>query len=704
MSDMRSLATLDLPTTRYGDFYVPILLEKLPEKLLTSVLKEYPCANPTIDQLIEIIHNEVKRLEQVAYISNNNQPCKSKPPPPPKVPHAPKPPLPKIPPINDILSETVPPGTATALPAAATPSDQSKRKKFKQFKGPKKVSCRFCGPTSTHNTFQCELSIQDRISAVTSKQLCFNCLRGGHNTTQCQSQFRCSVCRQPHHTTLHGASGLQSSLTTSPASVSMYAAPTSENTQHGEPTTTTTLPSSFATRHSKNGVNPNETLYSCPSEYNAMTLCHSQPNPIILKTAVTSVNNGEITKKANIFFDEGSSLSYITTQLAKELCIKPHCSKTVCINTFGGTRSNHTYLVGSVNIITDEGAISIDTLIKDVIVTPLDRNSWADSLKSPHITSLQLADDFSQTQFPVQILIGLDAVWQFLKPDVIYGYPTAQASSLGYVISGKLFPTSDSTNDSQTVSQCFAAGHSLDSYPFDDSERYSYARAKDLEVHNKVADFLKIETLGIEEPRDTSQEDDFLEHFQSQITYRDGTYFVPLPWLDNQPPLPSNFNLAHSRLQQVKKRLLKLDLWKSYASIIADQLDKGYVEAVPANEDPLIKTDAHYLSHFFVLRPESQTTPIRVVFAANAGHVSLNDCLYTGPCLLKSLNTMIHRFRANKYALVADIEKAFMRIKINEEDRNYVRFLWFEDGDPDKPITVYRYTCLLWRDKFSIHP
>ena len=259
-------------------------------------------------------------------------------------------------------------------------------------------------------------------------------------------------------------------------------------------------------------------------------------------------------QKAKIFFDEGSSLSYITTQLAKELCIKPHCSKTVCINTFGGARSNHTYLAGSVNIMTDEGAISIDILIKDVIVSPLDRNSWADSLKSPHITSLQLADDFSQTQFPVQILIGLDTAWQFLKPTVIYGYPTAQASSLGYVISGKLFPTSDSTNDSQTVSQCFAAGHSLDSYPFDDSEWYSYARANDLEVHNKVADFLKIETLGIEDPRDTSQEDDFLERFQSQITYRDGTYFVPLPWLDNHPPLPPNFNLAHSRLQQVKKR------------------------------------------------------------------------------------------------------------------------------------------------------
>ena len=163
------------------------------------------------------------------------------------------------------------------------------------------------------------------------------------------------------------------------------------------------------------GVNPNETLCPCHSEYSTITSCHSQPNPIILKTAVTSVNNGEITKKANIFIDEGSSFSYITTQLAKEPCIKPHCSTTVRINTFGGATSNNTYPVGSVNIMTDEGAISIDTLIKDVIVTPLDCNRWADSLNSPHITSLQLADDFSQPQFPVQILIGLDAVWQFLN-------------------------------------------------------------------------------------------------------------------------------------------------------------------------------------------------------------------------------------------------------------------------------------------------
>jgi len=95
-----------------------------------------------------------------------------------------------------------------------------------------------------------------------------------------------------------------------------------------------------------------------------------------------------------------------------------------------------------------------------------------------------------------------------------------------------------------------------------------------------------------------------------------------LSWLDNHPPPPSNFNLVHSRLQQVKKRLLKLDLWKPYASIIADQIEKGYVEAVPASEDPLSKNDVHYLSYFFVLRSESQ----------NDNHSSC-ICSQCRPCL-----------------------------------------------------------------------
>lgn len=47
ISDMKSLAALKHSTTGYGDINVPILLEKLPEKLLADVLKDYPNKIPS---------------------------------------------------------------------------------------------------------------------------------------------------------------------------------------------------------------------------------------------------------------------------------------------------------------------------------------------------------------------------------------------------------------------------------------------------------------------------------------------------------------------------------------------------------------------------------------------------------------------------------------------------------------------------------
>ena len=88
----------------------------------------------------------------------------------------------------------------------------------------------------------------------------------------------------------------------------------------------------------------------------------------------------------------------------------------------------------------------------------------------------------------------------------------------------------------------------------------------------------------------------------------------------------------------------------------------------------------HYLPHFFVLE-ESETTPLRIVFAANTGNVSLNDCLFTGPCLLNNLVELFLRFRFPHYAFVADIQRAFLHIKLREEDRPFVRFLWYKDND-----------------------
>ena len=59
--------------------------------------------------------------------------------------------------------------------------------------------------------------------------------------------------------------------------------------------------------------------------------------------------------------------------------------------------------------------------------------------------------------------------------------------------------------------------------------------------------------------------------------------------------------------------------------------------------------------------------------------VSLNDCLHSGPSLTSKLFDILIRFRAHNVAIVADIEKAFLQIALNPQQRDLVRFLWFNN-------------------------
>ncbi len=82
---------------------------------------------------------------------------------------------------------------------------------------------------------------------------------------------------------------------------------------------------------------------------------------------------------------------------------------------------------------------------------------------------------------------------------------------------------------------------------------------------------------------------------------------------------------------------------------------------------------------------------IRVVFDSSAQHngVSLNDVLLTGPDLNNTLVGVLIRFRKEAIAFTADIEQMFYCFLVREEDRNFLRFLWFQDNDLSKDIVDY---------------
>ncbi|GBP48091.1 hypothetical protein EVAR_74596_1 [Eumeta japonica] len=87
---------------------------------------------------------------------------------------------------------------------------------------------------------------------------------------------------------------------------------------------------------------------------------------------------------------------------------------------------------------------------------------------------------------------------------------------------------------------------------------------------------------------------------------------------------------------------------------------------------------------------------VRLVFdaAARTNGKCLNDALLTGPDLIRSLLGVLVRFRQGRVAVSADIKEMFLRVKIREEDRDSLRFLW-RNNMHENP-QEYRMTSLIF--------
>ncbi|XP_074648976.1 uncharacterized protein LOC141904297 [Tubulanus polymorphus] len=141
-------------------------------------------------------------------------------------------------------------------------------------------------------------------------------------------------------------------------------------------------------------------------------------------------------------------------------------------------------------------------------------------------------------------------------------------------------------------------------------------------------------------------------------------------------------------------RRLEPEMRIVYNNIINEQLSRGFIEEVE-NDDH----SGHYLPHRGV-KKDSVTTPLRIVFdcSCKSGHEpSLNDCLETGPSLLNDLASIIIRFRLHKFAISADIEKAFLQIGLDSNDRKFTKFLWLSDqSNPESELKAYQFRSVLF--------
>ncbi|XP_011858176.1 PREDICTED: uncharacterized protein LOC105555744 [Vollenhovia emeryi] len=103
----------------------------------------------------------------------------------------------------------------------------------------------------------------------------------------------------------------------------------------------------------------------------------------------------------------------------------------------------------------------------------------------------------------------------------------------------------------------------------------------------------------------------------------------------------------------------------------------------PHDESSISSRRSHfYLPHHGVLKPDSTTTKLRVVFngsSASTSGYSVNDLMYTGAKLHLNISDVLLWIRRHRHIFATDITKMYRQIKIHKDDWKLQRILWMDD-------------------------
>ena len=220
----------------------------------------------------------------------------------------------------------------------------------------------------------------------------------------------------------------------------------------------------------------------------------------------------------------------------------------------------------------------------------------------PHLRNI----DFpcSSRRLVVDMLIGLDCIDLHLALQEVRGrpgQPIARLTPLGWTCVGNL--DQGLTQEIQTNFTC----------------TYFARDQTELEqLNNNLKKFWEIENVSSrhELPIIRIEEQIALKKVETSLTYENQMYRVGVPWITEEPVLPNNYAVALHRLENTEKRLKRSpNIAHAYNKCIEQYVEKGYVTKVSRNERA---ERQWYLPHFPVLRPEKDTTKVRIVFDASA--------------------------------------------------------------------------------------
>lgn len=503
--------------------------------------------------------------------------------------------------------------------------------------GKKNETCALC--TGEHQVEKCDVFLKLNVNARYGKAkhfgLCFRCLKRGHRTADCKAEKKCSECSRAHHSLMHPESKIDPEKPIQKTAVDATAA--------------------------SNPVDKKESASTASTNCSLLCNATETKNQVLLATAIVSVIDAcGIQQKCRALLDSGAMANFISQRFADLLNLEKKPANVPVVGVNGMKTVVKFKVHAQVKSTATEYDFSMDYLVVPKVTGTLP-SERVNAERWPIPENVKLADSSFHEPSRIDLLIGAEVFFGLLRSGKITmaaDLSILQESALGWLVSGRI----TECQSTGTVRVCHVQS----------------TQAGESELSGLLRQFWSIDEQDFPSTcQSASMECE--QHFQrTHARSESGRYVVRLPFRTNVAELGESRQQAEKRFFGLERRLDKNpDLKQQYKAFIEEYISLGHARVVDEVDEGVF-----YLPHHCVLKPDSSTTKLRVVFDASARsstNLSLNDVMMIGPTVQRTLFDIVLRFRCHRYAFTADVPKMYRQVMVHEDDRKYQTIVWRDD-------------------------